>query len=124
MIWLLPYARGGTMPVDPDLDPGGALLGVGVRGQRGVRLLSDAELAAAPPGPRFNPHWTSCPHAAQYRTQARRQAPDTFPRRDVRPGGRAGPCARCGNRFPNRYGPDATVMCPACQPQATIPPVS
>jgi hypothetical protein len=117
------------MPVDIGHDPLGTLLGVWVgtrrNPQRGVRVLTQAELDdGPPPGPRFTPHWATCPHAGQYRGQARRQAPGTFPERTrgrVAAAGRAGPCARCHGPNPNRYGPAAEPLCPACRNSGSEP---
>jgi len=124
MILLLPTETGATMPVDVDRDPDGTLAAVKIAGIGwGVRVLSAAERAAPPDGPRYRPHWAVCPHADAHRTRGG----STSPRNtswDVFAGVRSGPCVRCRGHNPHLYGPGpASPLCPACREHDGLPPL-
>lgn len=111
MMWMLPTPAGKLMPTDVGSDPAGTLLGIMLPGGvRGVRVMTAAELADPPPGPRFTPHWVTCPHANAHRQQRRASV-------------REGNCAACAGPNPNRYGEGGSPFCPACRQTRGLPPV-
>lgn len=121
-VLMLPTPSGSTMPVDVGRDPHGSLVAVRIPGKGwGVRVLTPAERQSGTiTAPRYTPHWVTCPDADQYRAQARRQAPDTWPQRLRVNDTTAGPCARCGAIHPTRYGPGGSPLCPSCRQQPCL----
>lgn len=118
-IMLLPTPSGATMPVDVGRDPHGNLVAVQIPGKGwGVRVLTDRERDEGTTQPRYTPHWSTCPQPEQYRATARN--PGTGPARLVTAGPtREGPCARCRQPHPNRYGPGpASPLCASCRGEA------
>lgn len=123
MVNMVPFTGDVTVriPVDIDRTPGGGLVVVGSRTGYTIRSVREGEV----PEERFrrHAHWDGCPHVDRWAAVKRSVGlGDT----GVRPGhdpARVGPCARCGNRHPWRYGgPIASPVCDRCR-EATGEPL-
>lgn len=67
IVWTFTAASGKRMPLDPIPTPGGNVI-IDAQGCSVVLSITDT----ATPGPRFTPHWATCPTADQHRTHAER----------------------------------------------------
>lgn len=113
MVNLVPFTGDHTVmvPVDVDKDPDGGLVIVGSRVGFTIRSVADGE----EPEGRFRrrAHWDVCPHPARWWDVKRVVV--GLPTSDHDPF-RVGPCARCRQRHPWRYGgPIASPVCDRCR---------
>lgn len=120
MVTLVPFTGDPTVmiPVDVDRDPAGDLVIVGSKAGYTIRPARDG----ADPEGRFRrrAHWGTCPHVARWR-DAMRSVGVGGPGLTYDPT-RAGPCARCRERHPWRYGgPIASPVCDRCRAETGRP---
>lgn len=119
MIPLLSGPGTGTViPVDLGADPDGTL--TPARNGSGAHPIPTHQLDTFV-GPRYSPHWATCPKPAHWAELRRHIQDPTAPGPSP---DRSGPCARCHTRHAARYGPgpNCSPLCPACRttPAATI----
>ena len=108
------------IPVDIDHDSGGDLVVVGSRAGYTIRPVRNGEV----PEDRFrrHAHWDGCPHVERWREVKRSVGLGATGIRSDHDSSRIGPCARCGNRHPWRYGgPVASPVCDRCREAAGEP---
>jgi hypothetical protein len=120
MINMVPFTSDHTVmiPVDIHRDPDGDLIVVGSRAGYTVRPIQAGEEVEV----RFRrqAHWKTCPHVSRWRDVMRSIGiGGPAPSHDST---RAGPCARCHQRHPWRYGgPVASPVCDRCRSAAGEP---
>lgn len=117
MITMVPWSGNHSIliPIDIDREPTGGLVIVGSRDGYTVEL---ATLDPEPPANiRRRAHWDVCPRPEQWQGIRARVVPGLG-------GDRTGPCARCGQRHPYRYGgPVASTLCDPCRRSKGLPSI-